>query len=166
MKRRSSNNILKAVAEVRRGFTTGANEFFYLTEEQVTSSPTLSHGASTRAKTLGWWRRCRGSSVRPRLHAHRTHLLVWGGSPRRPAAPRPGISSQTATPSSWTHRFHPFGRPLSKRLFNVKFENRIFKFTAIHPSLRGSSCEVRDKEEAGGRSVGASEGDDFAWYCG
>nr|MCR5853289.1 N-6 DNA methylase [Methanophagales archaeon] len=26
---------LKAVAEVRRGFTTGANEFFYLTEEQI-----------------------------------------------------------------------------------------------------------------------------------
>ena len=26
---------LKKVAEVRRGFTTGANEFFYLTEEEI-----------------------------------------------------------------------------------------------------------------------------------
>ena len=52
MKRRSSNNILKAVAEVRRGFTTGANEFFYLTEEQVTSSPRFRMGLPPEPRRL------------------------------------------------------------------------------------------------------------------
>jgi len=58
------------------------------------------------------------------------HVLVWGGSPRLSACR--GISSSTAAQFPWTHRFHPFGRPLSKGLFKVKLKARIFKFVAIH----------------------------------
>ncbi|RLJ09990.1 MAG: hypothetical protein DRP15_01620 [Candidatus Aenigmatarchaeota archaeon] len=43
-----------------------------------------------------------------------------------------GLSS-TATLFPWTHRFHPFGQPLSKGLSNLGSGSSVFKFIAIHP---------------------------------
>jgi len=42
--------------------------------------PTLERGASTRAKTLGWWKRCRGSSVQPAFTALRSGLICRFGA--------------------------------------------------------------------------------------
>ena len=41
---------LKEVAEVRRGFTTGANEFFYLTEEEIKRRELKRNSGCTKMK--------------------------------------------------------------------------------------------------------------------
>jgi len=116
--------------------------------DRVTSSPCLRMGLPPE---LG--RRVGGSVAEvpafARGFTHTGHICRFlGGSPRLSA--RRGISSPTATPSPWTHRFHPFGRPLSKGLSNLENGSSVFKLyrNSSPPSRTGSPCEVKiNKEE-------------------
>jgi len=104
-------------------------------QRAVTSSPRFRMGLPPEPRRLDGGSVAEVPAFAPGFTHIGSHLLVWGGSHRLSA--RRGISSPTATPFPRTHRFHPFGRPLSKGLSNVENGSLAFKFIAIHPRHLG-----------------------------